>query len=62
MPKKRKAGIPRFRTEAEERAYWQRTDSVPRVDWSAARRVMLANLRPSAATIEQTEGDARPER
>ncbi|HET9605074.1 MAG TPA: BrnA antitoxin family protein [Gemmatimonadales bacterium] len=51
MPKKPTAKIPRFRSEHEERAYWQRQDSSAVLDWSAARRITLANLKPSTATI-----------
>ena len=41
----------RFKTEEEERAFWQRTDSVGRVDWSKAQRVLLPSLQPSVRTI-----------
>ncbi len=51
MPKKPPAKIPRFKSEREERAYWQRQDSRVVLDWSAARRMTLANLKPSTATI-----------
>ena len=40
-----------FRDEAEERAFWERTDSVGEVDWSKAERVRLTNLKPSRASI-----------
>jgi predicted DNA binding CopG/RHH family protein len=43
--------IPRFESEAEERAYWEKTDSTEHVDWAAARRMRLPNLRPSTTTI-----------
>ncbi len=46
MAKKRQ-----FKNEEEERAFWQRTDSVGRVDWSKAQRVVLPNLQPSVRTI-----------
>jgi predicted DNA binding CopG/RHH family protein len=42
---------PAFRNEAEERAYWERTESVGRVDWSKADRVRMPNLEPSKASI-----------
>lgn len=51
MPKKPTTKIPRFKTEQDERAYWQRQDSSTVLDWAAARRVTLANLKPSTATI-----------
>ena len=41
----------RVKTEAEERRFWQRTDSVGRVNWSSARQVRLPHLAPSTATI-----------
>lgn len=46
-----KAAVPRFRSEAEERAFWQEHDSVDYIDWSVAERVRLPNLKPSTATI-----------
>jgi predicted DNA binding CopG/RHH family protein len=51
MPKKTKPPVPRFRTEREERAFWETHDSADYVDWAGARRVALANLKPSTATI-----------
>ena len=51
MPKKPSPKIPRFKSEREERAYWQRQDSAAVIDWGAARRMTLANLKPSTATI-----------
>ena len=47
----RPAARPRFATEAEERAFWEEADSADYVDWSAAERVRLPNLKPSTATI-----------
>ncbi|MBB1250678.1 BrnA antitoxin family protein [Rhizobium sp. G21] len=43
--------IPAFQTEAEERQFWETTDSVERVDWSKAERVRLPNLKPSTTSI-----------
>ena len=51
MPKKPTPKIPRFKSERDERAYWQRQDSAEVLNWAAARRVTLANLKPSTATI-----------
>ncbi len=42
---------PRFASEAEERNYWQETDTAGHVDWSDAHRVRFPNLKPSTATI-----------
>ena len=43
--------VPSFASEAEERAYWERTDSADHVDWSKAERVRLPNLKPSSTSI-----------
>ena len=43
--------IPEFATEAEERRFWETHDSTDYVDWSAARFVRLAHLKPSTETI-----------
>ncbi len=42
---------PQFRTEAEERAFWEVNDSSDYVDWSGAERVSMPNLKPSTKTI-----------
>lgn len=42
---------PAFKTEAEERAYWESHDSSDQVDWSQAKRVRLPNLKPSTTAI-----------
>lgn len=42
---------PEFHFEAEERAYWETHDSADHVDWSAAERVRLPNLKPSSTAI-----------
>ena len=43
--------IPRFESEAEERAFWERHDSTEYVDWRQAERATLPNLKPSTKTI-----------
>ena len=43
MPKKFKR-IPKFKTEAAERKFWQTHSSVDFVDWSKAERVSFPNL------------------
>jgi predicted DNA binding CopG/RHH family protein len=44
--------IPKFKTEDEEREFWDKNDSTEYVDWSSAkRRVVLSNLKPSVKTI-----------
>ena len=50
---KRRKPIPRFGTEAQERAFWESMgqDSTGFVDWGGAQRVTLPNLKPSTKTI-----------
>ncbi len=43
--------IPKFKTEAEERAFWEKHDSSDYVDWSQAQSVSMPNLKPSTKTI-----------
>ena len=43
--------IPKFRSEAEERRFWETHDSSDYVDWSKAERVRLPNLKPSTTSI-----------
>ena len=50
MSRKRKP-IPVFKSEMEERAFWESHDSTDRVDWSKAQRVRLSNLKPSTKPI-----------
>ena len=44
---------PRFKTEAQERAYWEAEgrDSTQHLDWTKAQSVVLPNLKPSTKTI-----------
>lgn len=49
MHKARK--IPKFTSEAEERAFWESHDSADFVDWRTARPLALPNLKPSTRTI-----------
>jgi predicted DNA binding CopG/RHH family protein len=48
---KRLKPVPQFKSEAEERAYWESHDSSDHVDWTKARQVVLPNLKPSTKTI-----------
>ena len=50
MSKNREA-MPKFKTEAEERQFWESNDSSDHVDWSKAQRVRLPNLKPSTTSI-----------
>jgi predicted DNA binding CopG/RHH family protein len=45
--------IPKFASEAEERAFWESkgNDSTDYVDWSKAKLVSFPKLRPSTETI-----------
>ncbi|MEN8254433.1 MAG: BrnA antitoxin family protein [Verrucomicrobiota bacterium] len=43
--------IPKFKTEAEERRFWQTHSSVDYIDWSDAEEVVLPKLKPSTKTI-----------
>jgi hypothetical protein len=38
--------IPKFSSEDEEREFWAAHDSTDYIDWSQAREVVLANLKP----------------
>lgn len=46
-----KKKIPQFRTEDEERDFWAIHDSSEFIDWRAAQRLTLKNLKPSTKTI-----------
>jgi predicted DNA binding CopG/RHH family protein len=50
MNKQLKA-VPKFRSEAEERAFWEKHDSADYLDWTKAQRVTLPNLKPTTKTI-----------
>src|SRR6202158_3574544 len=43
--------IPTFRSEVEERHFWETHDTGPFVDWSQARVAVFPNLKPSTETI-----------
>jgi hypothetical protein len=43
--------LPTFKTEAEERKFWETHDSTDYVDWSKAERVRFPNLKPSTTAI-----------
>jgi predicted DNA binding CopG/RHH family protein len=50
MSKKPKS-VPTFRSEAEERKYWESHDSSGHVDWKLAERTRFPNLKPSTTSI-----------
>jgi len=43
--------IPEFKTETEERIFWESHDSSDYVDWKKAHSATFANLKPSTKTI-----------
>lgn len=43
--------IPQFRSEKEEREFWQKADSTEYVDWSKAERVQFPNLKLTSRPI-----------
>jgi len=43
--------VPKFKTEQEEREFWEIHDSSDYVDWTKAESVSLSNLKPSTKTI-----------
>lgn len=42
---------PEFKTDAEEREFWESHDSTEYVDWDKAQIAALPNLKPSTKTI-----------
>jgi predicted DNA binding CopG/RHH family protein len=50
MSKQRKK-IPSFKSEEEERAFWETHDSTDYLDWTQAQQVIMPNLKPSTKTI-----------
>ena len=50
MSKKLKP-IPKFASEAEERAFWEANDSTEYLNWTKAERAMLPNLKLSTTSI-----------
>ena len=51
MSKAKKKVIPKFKSEARERAFWASHDSSEYLDWTKAQRALLPNLKPSTRTI-----------
>ena len=43
--------IPKFKTEAEDRRFWEEHDSTRYVDWSGAKPARFPNLKPSTESI-----------
>ena len=49
--RKRPRRIPTFRSEAEERAFWETHDTTDYLNWSRAKIGVFPNLKPSTETI-----------
>lgn len=43
--------IPKFRSEQQERRFWESHDSSQYVDWTKAKKVTLSALQPSTTSI-----------
>ena len=43
--------IPAFKSEAEERKFWETHDSTDYIDWSNVERVRFPKLKPSTTAI-----------
>ena len=48
---KKKKKVPRFKSDAAERAFWATADSAEYIDWDSAQRVVLPTLKPTQKTI-----------
>jgi predicted DNA binding CopG/RHH family protein len=46
-----KKKIPTFKSESEERLFWQKHDSSEYIDWSDAENVVMPKLKPSTRSI-----------
>ena len=51
MSKIAKQKVPKFKTEAEERRFWESRDSADYVDWSKTKQISFPNLKPSTESI-----------
>src|SRR5216683_2399546 len=51
MTKRPAKAIPTFRSDREERNFWETHDTSPFVDWSNARVAVFPHLKPSTETI-----------
>ena len=46
-----KKKIPKFKSEVEERRFWQQHDSSEYLDWTDAEEIILPRLKPSSRKI-----------
>lgn len=51
MSRKNLKPVPEFKSEAEERLFWETHDSADYLDWSKAERVRFPNLKLSTQSI-----------
>ena len=51
MPNTKTKAVPEFRSEDSEREFWAKHDSTEFIDWQAAQRRKLPNLKPTLRTI-----------
>jgi predicted DNA binding CopG/RHH family protein len=49
--KKNLKPLPAFKSEGEERDFWEDADSANYIDWARAKRITFPNLKPSVRTI-----------
>jgi predicted DNA binding CopG/RHH family protein len=57
-----KKPLPEFKTETEERAFWESHDSSDYIDWNQAKAASFPNLKPSTKTISLRLPEALLER
>lgn len=43
--------IPKFRSESEERKFWDKNDTTSFIDWDKAKKISFPNLKPSVKSI-----------
>ena len=43
--------LPKFKSEKEERIFWEENDSSDFIDWDKAEKVILPKLKPSVKSI-----------
>lgn len=43
--------IPKFKTEDEERKFWEKNDTTSFVDWSNAKNVILPNIQKTTRSV-----------
>ena len=48
---KRGKPVPKFRSAAAERKFWETHDTTPYLDWSQAKLARFPNLKPSTKSI-----------